>query len=137
MKLKFMTGIQIAFFSVLIAATAHAVLADGNPANHAKFKAAVATCSEQLNLTTPIDWKSLDQKTKEDMHSCMQAQGVTFHHHHWKAIQACMTAAGQTLPPFTPGQPRPTLTDAQKAALQTCKQQVRAAHAAENSNPAN
>jgi hypothetical protein len=121
------TSIKLIGITALITVMFQTAHADPNPAEKAKFQEARQTCAEKLNLSFPLA-TPMDQKTRMDFDSCMQGEGITFHrhHHHWKEIQACLTQANVTIPTFTPGV-RPTLTDAQKTAIKTCRAQIKAA----------
>ena len=89
----------------------------------AKKEAAFQACGQSPS----VDWKTLSQEQRETLHSCLVEQGFQPHHYpkFFKAMQACATEKGVELPKFQPGNP-PELTDAQKAVLKECKEEVAA-----------
>lgn len=110
-------------FSFMSDAYAH-----GDGANFAKLQEVRATCATQLNITLPAkgSGQKLSKEDRQNLFACMKEQGVSFPRHHrhgGKKMQACLANAGVTLPKWQPGV-KPVLTDAEKAAVKSCRQQL-------------
>jgi hypothetical protein len=96
-------------------------------------KAAFQACATDIGIQLPVPGSPhtpLDPQTKEKLGQCMADKGFSMpkHHHHkkfHKAMQACLSNAGITMPAHQPGV-RPVLDDKTKAAVDSCRAQVKA-----------